>query len=94
MSSFNDELLSQLELSKPQAVWVTAADGNRVQLWIHGHTHDSFDYFINGTRVVCNPRGYAVDGITENAAFDVDLTVDIERATDSPSAVAAASLTF
>jgi hypothetical protein len=31
----------------------------RVQLWIHGHTHSSFDYVVAGTRVVCNPRGYA-----------------------------------
>jgi len=23
-------------------------------LWIHGHTHDPFDYEIYGTRVVCN----------------------------------------
>jgi predicted phosphodiesterase len=29
-----------------------------VKLWIHGHTHESMDYVVNGTRVVCNPRGY------------------------------------
>ena len=29
-----------------------------IQLWIHGHTHDPFDYTINQTRVFCNPRGY------------------------------------
>lgn len=52
-------------------------DGNRVQLWIHGHTHDSFDYVLNGTRVVCNPRGYARDGVNENAAFDPDFMVEI-----------------
>lgn len=28
------------------------------KLWIHGHVHDSFDYQIGNTRVVCNPRGY------------------------------------
>jgi len=28
-------------------------------LWIHGHTHASSDYVVNGTRVVANPRGYA-----------------------------------
>lgn len=28
-------------------------------LWVHGHTHDSFDYDVKGTRVVCKPRGYA-----------------------------------
>lgn len=27
-------------------------------LWLHGHTHCSFDYEIEDTRVVCNPRGY------------------------------------
>jgi 3',5'-cyclic AMP phosphodiesterase CpdA len=29
-----------------------------VALWIHGHTHTSFDYEVNGARIVCNPRGY------------------------------------
>lgn len=28
------------------------------KLWIHGHTHDAFDYMIGDTRVVCWPRGY------------------------------------
>jgi len=27
-------------------------------LWIHGHTHDSCDYMIGRTRVICHPRGY------------------------------------
>jgi len=27
-------------------------------LWIHGHTHASFDYRIGRTRVLCNPKGY------------------------------------
>lgn len=30
-------------------------------LWIHGHTHESFDYTIGRTRVVCNPYGYGVE---------------------------------
>lgn len=46
--------------------WITpafASDLDRlmgppVALWIHGHTHCSFDYERNGTRVICNPRGY------------------------------------
>jgi hypothetical protein len=29
-----------------------------VALWVHGHTHESLDYTVNGTRVFCNPRGY------------------------------------
>ncbi|MEO8655932.1 MAG: metallophosphoesterase, partial [Ramlibacter sp.] len=52
-------------------------DGNRVQLWIHGHTHDSFDYRMNGTRVVCNPRGYAKNGVNENARFDPDFIAEV-----------------
>lgn len=50
---------------------------DRAQLWIHGHTHDSFDYRVNGTRVVCNPRGYAKDGVTENPLFDPDLIIEV-----------------
>lgn len=49
----------------------------RVALWIHGHTHDSFDYTVDGTRVVCNPRGYAKNGVNENAAFDPELIVEV-----------------
>lgn len=52
-------------------------DARRVQLWIHGHTHDSFDYQLNGTRVVCNPRGYARDGVNENPNFDPELTLEV-----------------
>ena len=46
-----------------------------VDLWVHGHTHDSFDYRVDrpdgGTcRVVCNPRGYVRwDGTLENRVF-------------------------
>jgi hypothetical protein len=49
-------------------------------LWIHGHTHDSFDYTIGKTRVVCNPKGYGsrrVPGIYENKAFDARLVIDV-----------------
>jgi Icc-related predicted phosphoesterase len=28
------------------------------ELWFHGHMHDSFDYTIGNTRILCNPRGY------------------------------------
>lgn len=34
-------------------------DKDQVVLWIHGHMHESFGYQIDGTRVACNPRGYA-----------------------------------
>lgn len=52
-------------------------DGERVALWIHGHTHDSFDYVLNGTRVLCNPRGYARDGVNENPNFSPNLVLEI-----------------
>jgi hypothetical protein len=55
-------------------------DAQRVALWVHGHTHDSFDYAVRGTRVVCNPRGYARDGINENPSFDPELIVEISLA--------------
>lgn len=42
-------------------------------LWIHGHTHDSFDYMLGDTRVVCNPRGYP----QQPSEFDPFFTVDI-----------------
>jgi len=52
-------------------------DGRQASLWVHGHTHDSFDYVVNGTRVVCNPRGYPRDGGNENRAFDPGLVVEV-----------------
>jgi len=58
-------------------------DRSRVDLWIHGHTHDSFDYYVNGTRVVCNSRGYVLNGVIENAAFDPDLVVEVPLSRDT-----------
>lgn len=47
-------------------------------LWIHGHTHDSFDYVLHGTRVVCNPRGYCRNPEKpENLEFDPGLVVEV-----------------
>ncbi len=48
-----------------------------VQLWIHGHTHSSMDYRIDGTRVVCNPRGYLPQ--EPNAEFDPELVVAVTQ---------------
>ncbi|MGA8863430.1 MAG: metallophosphoesterase [Gallionella sp.] len=49
----------------------------KMSLWVHGHTHDSFDYEANGTRVVCNPRGYVTARGAENLEFNPGLVVDI-----------------
>jgi Icc-related predicted phosphoesterase len=45
------------------------------RLWIHGHTHESFDYQIGKTRVVCNPRGYAPIEINKEFKLDYTLVV-------------------
>jgi Icc-related predicted phosphoesterase len=49
--------------------------GEAVQLWVHGHTHDSVDLDIAGTRIVCNPRGYAPDDL--NPEFQPGLVVEV-----------------
>lgn len=47
-------------------------------LWVHGHCHDSFDYAVNGTRVIANPRGYLLaSGRLENRDFVAGLVVEI-----------------
>jgi predicted phosphodiesterase len=46
-----------------------------VHLWVHGHTHESLDYAVNGTRVVCNPRGYIP--MQPNPSFDPRLVVEV-----------------
>lgn len=47
-------------------------------LWIHGHTHDSFDYVLHGTRVICNPRGYCRDPAKpENREFKPAMVVEV-----------------
>lgn len=51
----------------------------QADLWIHGHTHTSFDYCIDDTRVVCNPRGYVSrrTGELENKDFDWCRVIEI-----------------
>ncbi len=55
-----------------------------VGLWVHGHTHDSFDFEVpwpsgrGACRVVCNPRGYLRrDGSLENSAFNPGLVIEL-----------------
>ena len=47
---------------------------DKIKLWIHGHTHNSFDYTIGECRVICNPYGYRTENI---ASFDPNLIVEI-----------------
>lgn len=54
-----------------------------VDLWVHGHTHDSVDDTVERPggglcRVVCNPRGYPRwDGEVENRQFVPGLWVEV-----------------
>lgn len=48
---------------------------NRPKLWIHGHTHESCDYQLWDTRVVCNPYGY--HGHETNHAFNRNLLITL-----------------
>jgi Icc-related predicted phosphoesterase len=45
------------------------------RLWIHGHTHETFDYRIGKTRIICNPRGYAPNDMNQDfkAGFVVEI---------------------
>jgi hypothetical protein len=46
------------------------------KLWIHGHTHESMDYFIDKTRIVCNPFGYWQ--YDENRRFQENLIIEVK----------------
>lgn len=51
----------------------------QANVWVHGHTHDSFDYQIAGCRVVCNPRGYPdrLRDTYENREFDPQKIIEV-----------------
>lgn len=40
--------------------------------WFHGHTHSNFNYEVEGTNIVCNPRGFA-------KTFNVDANHNFQR---------------
>lgn len=60
-SAFVSDLSSTIERFQPE-------------LWIHGHTHTSFDYRVGPTRVICNPRGYRGENTSE---FDPAMVIEI-----------------
>lgn len=47
---------------------------HRPCLWLHGHVHDSMDYMVGDTRIICNPRGYAS---FPNMDFNPSLVLEI-----------------
>lgn len=48
-------------------------------IWIHGHVHNSFDYNIGNTRILCNPRGYEhrYTAKYENQNFNQNLVFEL-----------------
>lgn len=48
--------------------------GGNVRAWLHGHTHASCSYHVNGTEVACNPRGYTK---VENRQFNSQAYIDV-----------------
>lgn len=50
----------------------------KADIWVHGHTHSSVDYYIGKCRVVANPLGYLMrNGMPENVDFDKSFIVDL-----------------
>jgi predicted phosphodiesterase len=72
-SPINSSFVSDLEARIK--VWQPA-------LWLHGHTHGSFDYRVGNTRVICNARGYAKGGINENPDFDDACVIELNGLQD------------
>jgi Icc-related predicted phosphoesterase len=66
---FREDLVTAAFVSDLAAV----IERHQPALWIHGHTHASFDYRIGATRIVCNPHGYG----DENPMFDPELVVEV-----------------
>lgn len=68
---FKDELIAACFASELDYLF------GKMDLWIHGHTHDNLDYEANGTRVLCNPRGYVTRRGKENFDFNPKLVIEI-----------------
>jgi predicted phosphodiesterase len=48
---------------------------NDIAVWCHGHTHSNVDVKVHGTRILCNPRGYAPHDL--NAGFNENFTFEV-----------------
>ena len=69
---YKEDLLSACFASNLEDLFGSA------HIWIHGHTHESFDYEMNSTRVICNPRGYSrFDKDVENVNFKPHIEITI-----------------
>jgi UDP-2,3-diacylglucosamine pyrophosphatase LpxH len=55
------------DMEKKMNIW-------QPKLWVHGHIHSPADYKLGDMRVVCNPRGYPLEGRCDfNDRFVVEI---------------------
>ncbi len=59
----------------------------RSALWLHGHTHDSFDFEVRGTRVRANPMGYRTSNWREPRTADAFPEVVLENKRFDPALI-------
>ena len=59
--AYGSDLISFIKRKKPK-------------IWIHGHMHNSSDYVVGDTRMICNPRGYTPHSL--NPEFNDRLYID------------------
>jgi hypothetical protein len=74
-AAFASTALSELNSALQRADETsTAPVGKCPDFFIHGHIHDSADYFVGATRVISNPHGYG----RENAKFDPTFIIEVD----------------
>jgi len=66
---FAGDLLSGAFVSDCEDLIVRGAPA----LWVHGHTHQTADYRVGASRIVCNAHGYGL----ENRRFDPAFLVEV-----------------
>ena len=53
------------------------SDSN-IKVWIHGHLHNTSDYMIGDTNIICNSRGYCGSfDSNESEGFDSGLVINV-----------------
>jgi predicted phosphodiesterase len=68
------------DLMLPQPADAERGPLRPAEIWVHGHTHESFDAVVGATRVVSNAKGYGPyigDQGWENPRFDPGLVVEV-----------------
>jgi hypothetical protein len=82
----SDEILTAAYRSDWTALMSPAPDDGRgalqpADVWVYGHTHESFDAVIGATRVVSNSKGYGPwlprYPAWDNPTFDPNFIVEI-----------------